>query len=66
MICLIILKDSQSRYPQKVKPMSNKLPFDPNFSKIKYLEKSKEKVIYDDELKSSKIKSSFSDFFKKK
>jgi hypothetical protein len=46
--------------------MSNKLPFDPNFSKIKYLEKSKEKVIYDDELKSSKIKSSFSDFFKKK
>ena len=64
--CLIILKDSQGRYPQKVKPMSNKLPFDPNFSKIKYLEKSKEKVIYDDEIKQSKGKSLFSDFFKKK
>jgi hypothetical protein len=61
--CLIILKDSQSQYPQKVKPMSNKLPFDPNFSKIK---QTKEKVIYDEDLKPLKGKSSFSDFFKKK
>jgi hypothetical protein len=60
--CLIILKDSQSRYPQKVKPLSNKLPFDPNFSKIKY---TKEKVVYNDELP-LKPKSLFSEFFKKK
>ena len=56
--CLTILREQQ----QRPKKLTTKLPFDANFNKIKYLEKSKEKVVYDDEIKPRSLNS----FFKKK
>jgi len=55
---LKILKEKQSN-----KKECYKIPFDANFNKLKYLEASKKKVVYNDEVPSKKF---LSNFFKKK
>ena len=62
--CIMIIKKSRDTAMSN-NVYSTKIPFDPNFSKLKYLEKEKEKkkIVYDDELP---VRKSLSSFFKKK
>jgi hypothetical protein len=60
--CLVVLKSSQQDNNNK-KVYTHKLPFDANFSKLKYLENSKKKIVYDDELP---LRKTISELFKKK
>jgi hypothetical protein len=59
--CIGILKNSQEKEASK-KVYSTKLPFDPNFNKVKRLEHTKKKVVYDDEIP---VRKSISHLFKK-
>jgi hypothetical protein len=63
--CMVILKKKKDEINSK-KNYSTKIPFDPNFSKLKYLEKEKEnkKIVYGDEHLTQKR--NISSFFKKK
>lgn len=65
--CLIILKNTQQSEPKR---LSTRLPFDPNFNKLKKLEDSKKRVVYDDELPVHKplpsTKNLLANFFKKR
>ena len=67
--CIKILREKTSEENGK-KVFTAKIPFDANFNKLKKLENNKKKneVVYDDELPSSKPKSTkklLSEFFKK-
>jgi hypothetical protein len=65
--CIKILRRSTSEEASK-KAYSEKIPFDANFNKLKYIEKNKKTVVYDDELPVSKPKTTkklLSEFFKK-
>jgi hypothetical protein len=63
--CIEILKDTSEK-EEKKKVYSAKIPFDANFNKLKYLEKSKKPVVYDDELPVTKPLKNLSQFFKKR
>jgi len=66
--CLHILKETKNKEDSK-KVYSVKIPFDANFNKLKKIEESKKKVVYDDELpvhKPISSKTLLSQFFGKK
>ena len=63
--CIEIFKETSEK-EEKKKVYSTKIPFDANFNKLKYLEKSKKPVVYDDELPVSKPVKNLSQFFKKR